>query len=823
MRPRPIALVAMAFAMACHDTPQPTEPNLAPSDPSKIISDGAHGGNKDFWWLPPMVPLPIGNPDFKIGTFNNTLRSSIRIDICQLKSENLNAQGLPTANTGCGPLVKQFAVGSVNLVNLPLKQNGWWTQFNLPPDGFYYVLWDTRQSNLDVNKYYRIKVFVDGTTDPLGVADVDPMANIFQWKYTLTGQVIQLVDDVMLPIAFRVEQGALCPSGRCNSSTYDNTSTTPLTITLDPDKIGSVAGVTIPAGALPSVATDPTCTPTTCPQNVVVTVTEVPTGPGTETVCHPALANYIQFRGCFNFTTTPALRRINENGDQFIKDVLVAVCYELQGTGDAREKFAELYSSAPNEPPHALRDAPEGSLLGANTKKCPPPPVTFTNTNPVVQVASRGWSAIKAGLGKVFGVKTAYAVDLGLGGLTAAFSNISPVLPVTIQPASFVDITLPVGQYTAIVSTEIVGNHLHDPNSDGAGDTGVNGVPVTFSVAGNNGTLDVVGSPGVGTTSPLTVNSAATGGEISTDGIAAAKWTVPTTPGTYVMSASGPADGGPIIYTVTVPPPFEAWSGAAVNLATNVVTFGGAPYCVYTVQFSNVNTSLNLDATGGGNGGLTGVMTEQLATPPCGDIQPFGTHADNYTSSGVTRVGNNVTATFTPVGNPISANINFTGVMSDDQQTVVGTFTFHRIDQGPPLDWTVSLPATLTRTPPPNSLTPNLIFSGSEAYTANGSNWVRYRLGVTNYRVYPVDMFAPRPDLPPCGLNTNASRTWVDIYDASNNARIYGFCALRAPSDLNLIWFAKPAGTAPPAQVYIKLTDRAQNVTYTSNSVTIAQ
>src|SRR6476660_5457013 len=185
MKARLLTVSALLFIVACKDNNTPTQIS-APTDPSKIISDGAHGGNKDFFFLPPMVPLPVGNADFELGKFNNTLGPAIRIEICELRSENLNAQGLPTATTRCiaGNPLKTFAPGSVSLVNLPLRQNGWWTLFNLPPDGFYYVLWDTRQSNLNTSKYYRIKVFIDGASDPLGVADVDPMANLLQWKYT---------------------------------------------------------------------------------------------------------------------------------------------------------------------------------------------------------------------------------------------------------------------------------------------------------------------------------------------------------------------------------------------------------------------------------------------------------------------------------------------------------------------------------------------------------------------------------------------------------------------------------------------------------------
>ena len=54
---------------------------------------------------------------------------------------------------------------------------------------------------------YRIKVFIAGAPDVLlGIADVDPMANLSQWRFTLTGDVIQLIDNVMFPIPFRVEK-----------------------------------------------------------------------------------------------------------------------------------------------------------------------------------------------------------------------------------------------------------------------------------------------------------------------------------------------------------------------------------------------------------------------------------------------------------------------------------------------------------------------------------------------------------------------------------------------------------------------------------------
>lgn len=115
--------------------------------------------------------------------------------------------------------------------------------------------------------------------------------------------------------------------------------------------------------------------------------------------------------------------------------------------------------------------------------------------------------------------------------------------------------------------------------------------------------------------------------------------------------------------------------------------------------------------------------------------------------------------------------------------------------------------------PPPN---PVLYLMGQEPYSAGGKNWIRCRYDVANKMSYPADMFAPAPSLPPCGANTNSSRTWVDFFK-QDGSRIYGFCALSKPEDLGKIWFAFEEGTIPPSYVYIELNDRQANKKYKSN------
>ncbi len=117
-----------------------------------------------------------------------------------------------------------------------------------------------------------------------------------------------------------------------------------------------------------------------------------------------------------------------------------------------------------------------------------------------------------------------------------------------------------------------------------------------------------------------------------------------------------------------------------------------------------------------------------------------------------------------------------------------------------------------------NSALPNpvLYLTGTERYSAGGKNYIRYQYDVLNKDSYPAELFAAAPALPPCGLNTKASRTWVDFYDQTGK-RLYGFCALGKPEGLGSIWFAMEENVIPPSWVYIEMNDRQTNTKYKSN------
>jgi hypothetical protein len=125
----------------------------------------------------------------------------------------------------------------------------------------------------------------------------------------------------------------------------------------------------------------------------------------------------------------------------------------------------------------------------------------------------------------------------------------------------------------------------------------------------------------------------------------------------------------------------------------------------------------------------------------------------------------------------------------------------------------LTAPPAPPRPPLPN---PVIFFMGQEPTTIEGKQWIRYNYAVDNSLSYPDELFAASPALPPCGKNTKAARTWVDIYDQSGK-RLNGFCALGKASDLNKIWFALEQSVIPPSWIYIELTDRKTNTKYKSN------
>jgi hypothetical protein len=100
---------------------------------------------------------------------------------------------------------------------------------------------------------------------------------------------------------------------------------------------------------------------------------------------------------------------------------------------------------------------------------------------------------------------------------------------------------------------------------------------------------------------------------------------------------------------------------------------------------------------------------------------------------------------------------------------------------------------------------PAPVVSVEHAGNSNGGS--RYSVRVSNVEAYSPALFTPAPDLPPCGLNTSASRTWVEI-ETPTGQYLNGFCAFSSPESLRDLWFSVPENGVAPAGVRIALLDR---------------
>ena len=122
---------------------------------------------------------------------------------------------------------------------------------------------------------------------------------------------------------------------------------------------------------------------------------------------------------------------------------------------------------------------------------------------------------------------------------------------------------------------------------------------------------------------------------------------------------------------------------------------------------------------------------------------------------------------------------------------------------------------TTPRTDPCGSLlqTPRLQVLGR--HSLNGVD--NYKLSVANWRDFPESLFVPSPQLPPCGLNAQASRTWVEIFVVPGHTRVYGYCSLDAPSALVNTMYAPIPSRSPVTGVFIEMTDRLCGSSVRSN------
>ncbi|HEV2749125.1 MAG TPA: hypothetical protein VGV12_01230 [Gemmatimonadales bacterium] len=367
MKAAVVAVLTVGVLVACRD-----QQSVAPKGLSADFLDGrvTGRGNPHFFFLPPLVSQP---------TFSGVFNAQIQpvVDICQLD--------LTLLPVDCAAGGQHINPGPV-VVDAPEQ---------------YHVNWDTSQPQINVNLFYRIRVFGSSGGLLLGFADMDPVANGSGLKNVNTGQYIGLVDGRTLPIMFRIEQGAFLGDQTCTDcveATVGNGGATVVTNT-------GFAGAQFPAGWLASA------NPVVVTIERVTTVNGLPLDNLGDVLARCIPLSNTQFEGCYRFTTQPTAT--------FATNVTVGVCATV---AEPDHDVIQLFQV--EEPVGG------GPLIRALTNV----PAPFVSCEGFASsAATAGWRGSLEWLVRqvetVVMPKRAFAYHLGAGGSTCCFSRMGWVLP----------------------------------------------------------------------------------------------------------------------------------------------------------------------------------------------------------------------------------------------------------------------------------------------------------------------------------------------------------------------------------------------------------
>jgi hypothetical protein len=83
-------------------------------------------------------------------------------------------------------------------------------------------------------------------------------------------------------------------------------------------------------------------------------------------------------------------------------------------------------------------------------------------------------------------------------------------------------------------------------------------------------------------------------------------------------------------------------------------------------------------------------------------------------------------------------------------------------------------------------------------------------IGINNAVSFDNALFAASPNLPACGLNKSASRTWIQVF-TDTGTPIQGWCAISSNTQLKKLGFPWKSSAPKPKGIYIRITDRLCN------------
>ena len=395
------AVLALGVA-ACSDQQPPTSPSAAPvgEAPLFAISDAAHGGNPNFFFLPPLQPSPRKNPNFKRGGFNPNLVPKVKI-----------CDGRDT--TAAGECVKPLTKNGQPAVFTAVR--GWDGLPDWVDPEQYHVLWQTRPYNLvaDGKHAYRILVKVGSTL--LGFLDLVPTNGLLSaLRVSAGGTDIGWLDDWVVPIRFRIQNGAL--STECT----DPASCSETAV------IGAAAGApadTTKAIVVPSGYAALSIPPSAVKQGDTVTIVIERQAPpdtinGTPQ-CLPT--DIVQSKGCWHFRSEPA-------GYAFVHPVTMQVCVD---PGVLNPDQLRLFKYNVSE---GLKELPwvEPTLLTCGDFQAMANPVGSRPSN----FASAALRRLGRWAGRLFGPRPLYAARFatppkGIGGGGGSLSDFGGAIPGT--------------------------------------------------------------------------------------------------------------------------------------------------------------------------------------------------------------------------------------------------------------------------------------------------------------------------------------------------------------------------------------------------------
>lgn len=427
---RALCAAALAATAACGDNIAPRKTALQPPRFTPTILDGAHGGNKSVFFLPPMVSNPNGQPGFGAPVAAG-LPVSFKID------------QLPLAGCSAG-VAKLFPTTAVTF------------------DGNQYqAIWHTDDSNLNPACTYRISVLVGQQIEAF--ADVDVVSNGSQLKRVDTQEYVPLLDGRTLPINVRVQQGVtFCNDANCVSQVVPANGST-LVTTPDGENAVQFSNGWFDISV---VGTD----------QVIVTVDDITssdlalkTGCGlgvTKMVTPSTDGNPVH---CVRFTTDPLVTHTTAS-------VVAAVCQENRADIPQLLLKYDL-----NEAPIFLRNT-------ASPINCPETGGGIGSRAGFGGAVRYAMSRLGHAVQSAFGPRTAYAFDLGVGGAFdgSGFSVIAAGTPV--QMVAVTNTTPSATAGTQVDGSQTVQlRYLHHPNGDSP--IGPNDATVTCTVVGPNGHL----------------------------------------------------------------------------------------------------------------------------------------------------------------------------------------------------------------------------------------------------------------------------------------------------------------------------------------------